>query len=284
MSDSPAIIWSNTDYPYICLIDKKRTLAFRAAIKEVVQPGDTVVEVGAGTGILSLFAVEAGAAKVYAVEIDPVLAECLRKTVKLNNAEDKIEVVEADAQTAELPQNVNVVIGELVDTGLLDEMQVAVMNSLRGRSVIGSQTKLIPQAYETFLQLVDTDNQFYGYQIAAPKHDWPYYSQDSGNWEQLKVTAVSKPQKVGHFDFAAGLVAYKIDKTLEFTVVPGEKATALRLSGIAHLTDNIKIGACNSFNGDKILYLDETHQGQVTLKVSYTMGAGLDNLNVTPTN
>src|SRR5665213_2085066 len=107
MSDSPATIWSNTDYPYICLIDRKRTLAFREAIKEVVKPGDTVVEVGAGTGILSLFAVEAGAAQVTAVELDPVLVKSLGETMRANHCEDKVQIIEGDALTVELPKNVD---------------------------------------------------------------------------------------------------------------------------------------------------------------------------------
>ena len=46
---------------YACLIDKSRVEAFRKTINEVVKVGDVVLEVRAGTGILSRFAASAGA-------------------------------------------------------------------------------------------------------------------------------------------------------------------------------------------------------------------------------
>ena len=281
MSAVGGIIWSNTDYPYLCLVDRKRTLAFRAAIEAVVRPGAVVVEVGAGTGILTLFAAAAGAAKVYAVEVDPVLARCLRDTARANGYDDVIEVVEADALTADLPQAVDVVVGELIETGLLDEMQVAVMNGLHDRGVIGPATRLIPETYETSLQLAATDNSFFGFTIHAPKHEWPYYAADADEWEHLRFTPVSDVAGVAEVDFRAGHVDPVVDTTVRFRVADGATANALVLSGSAGLTDGVRLGACNSFSGDKVLPLPEC-RGEVELRVRYEMGVGLDNLSVEP--
>ena len=50
------------------------------------------MDVGAGSGILSIFAVQAGAKKVYAVEASNMSEHC-KKLVEANNYQDKIEVI-----------------------------------------------------------------------------------------------------------------------------------------------------------------------------------------------
>ncbi len=63
-----------------------------------LDPGDVVIEVGPGLGSLTLALLERSA-KVIAVEIDPVLAEQLPRTVaeRLPEASGRISVVPADA-------------------------------------------------------------------------------------------------------------------------------------------------------------------------------------------
>jgi 2-polyprenyl-3-methyl-5-hydroxy-6-metoxy-1,4-benzoquinol methylase len=102
------------------LSDTARTDAFRAAIEAVVRPGDTVIDVGSGSGILSFFAARAGAKKVFGLETTK-LVEDARKLAEVNGLADRVEFVECDAATFQAPGKVDVVLGEWVGMFLLDE-------------------------------------------------------------------------------------------------------------------------------------------------------------------
>lgn len=89
------------------LYDRRRVKAFRRAIELTVRPGDVVADLGAGLGILSLFAAE-DAKKVYAVEWSPEVAEAGAAVARANTS--NIEYVVADARTVTLPEPVDVVV------------------------------------------------------------------------------------------------------------------------------------------------------------------------------
>ena len=274
-------IWSGTDFPYACLIDEYRTKTFQAAIEQTVKPGDLVVDIGSGSGILAFFAAKAGATQVYAVEIDHLLAESLKKSIWANGFEDKITVVEGNALSVSLPQNANVVIAEIIETGLLDEMQLQVINELRTKGVISAVTRIIPGSYESFIRLADVDNNFYGFKVMAPIHDWPFYSNDGNNLHRLKKTFLSEKKSLGRFDFEAAPVPASVSRTISFKIDAGQKVNAVELSGVATLGSGFELGATNAFNGNKFILIDEiTGPKEFNLHVSYEMGQGLGNLKL----
>lgn len=279
MDQNTEYMWANTDYPYLCLVDKRRTEAFRRAIRKVVKPGSIVVDIGSGTGIFALFAAEAGAAKVYAVEIEHLLADCLRQTFSLSKYKEVLEVVEGNALMVDLPESVDVVIAEIIETGLMDEMQVPVMNELHRKGIIGSKTKVIPQAYQTNIELVHIDDVFYGHPIKAPKHLWPHFTLNPEEWANPKVTIMSNKVSVTDLNLEQDINNENIDKTLAFKLVKHDKAiNAVHITGILTLTNGIELREANSVNGDKILSLlnDIPSDGeQVNLRIQYSMGGGL---------
>ena len=273
-------IWSNTDYPYMCLKDEARTFAFRDAIRAAVRPGDVVVDIGAGSGILSFFAAEAGAAKVYAVEIDPISAAALRQSIELNPAiADRVCVVEGDAAVVDLPRAADVVVAELIETGLLDEQQVPVFNALRRRGVIAAATRLVPASYETTLQLVTAEHRYYGFEIAAPKHEWPFYG--GAGWHPTPVTAASAAITTSTVDFAAGLIDEDVAGEVDVDVDPDAAINAVRLAGRIGLSEGHSLGPSHAVNGDKILPVRAfSGAGRATLRWRYRMGGGLGSLDL----
>ncbi|MDA7026887.1 50S ribosomal protein L11 methyltransferase [Bacillus sp. CLL-7-23] len=62
------------------------------ALERYVQPSDSVVDVGTGTGILSIASAMLGADQVEAYDLDPVAVESARLNSKLNKVAEQIEI------------------------------------------------------------------------------------------------------------------------------------------------------------------------------------------------
>lgn len=88
-----AIFKFNTDIGQHIL--KNPTIADAIVDKANVQPSQTVLEVGPGTGILTTRILEK-AKKVIAVELDPRMAAEVTKTVQGTPAEKKLQVILGD--------------------------------------------------------------------------------------------------------------------------------------------------------------------------------------------
>ncbi|KAL9242415.1 hypothetical protein vseg_016410 [Gypsophila vaccaria] len=82
--------------------------------------GKTVLDVGTGSGILAIWAAQAGARKVYAVEATK-MSEHARHLVKANGLEAVIEVIEGSIEDVSLPEKVDVIISEWMGYFLLRE-------------------------------------------------------------------------------------------------------------------------------------------------------------------
>src|SRR5208282_3450912 len=109
--------------------DRVRTEAFRRVIESVVRPGDVVLDVGAGSGILSLFAARAGAARVYAVEATTV-AVLAQELAAANGVAEIVRVIHGDIMDIEPPERVDVIVSEWlggfgIDEGMLVPVIVA---------------------------------------------------------------------------------------------------------------------------------------------------------------
>ena len=114
------------------LNDKKRNLAYKQAISKAVRQGhDIVLDIGSGTGILSMFAVQSGAKEVYACEMSKTMFEMGEDVLRANNMEKVVHTIHKKSTEMkvgeEIPQQVSLVVTETLDCGLLGEGILATM-------------------------------------------------------------------------------------------------------------------------------------------------------------
>ncbi|KAK4405569.1 putative histone-arginine methyltransferase 1.3 [Sesamum angolense] len=105
------------------LQDYVRTGTYYAAVLEnrVDFIDRVVVDVGAGSGILSLFAAQAGAKHVYAVEASE-MADYARKLIAGNPLlSERITVIKGKVEDIELPEKADILISEPMGTLLVNE-------------------------------------------------------------------------------------------------------------------------------------------------------------------
>lgn len=111
--------------------DHARNDRYRAAFAKVLK-GKAVVEIGPGPEvILSRLCLEAGAEKIYAIEL---LEETYRKaqqTLRRLGLEDKIQLLHGNAMTVELPEQVDYCISEIVGGIGGSEGAAKIINSAR---------------------------------------------------------------------------------------------------------------------------------------------------------
>jgi protein arginine N-methyltransferase 1 len=131
------------------LDDKLRLRSFRQAIQAHVKPGDVVVDVGTGTGVLAFMAHLAGAARVLAFDRSAIVrtAERVRD---LNFPDAPIEFYELDALTERLPRvKADVLICELIGNFGLEENIIPVIRRVRtqllrpGGCIVPGQMELL---------------------------------------------------------------------------------------------------------------------------------------------
>ncbi|XP_019850254.1 PREDICTED: putative protein arginine N-methyltransferase 9 [Amphimedon queenslandica] len=114
---------------YLMLNDIQRNSNYFKAILSTVRSMEssstTVLDIGAGSGILSLMAVRAGAVKVFACELSDVMCELCQDVISANDMSDQIEVIHSvSTELTQLPERVSLIITETVDAGLLGELIV----------------------------------------------------------------------------------------------------------------------------------------------------------------
>jgi ribosomal protein L11 methyltransferase len=102
------------------------------ALERVLQGGETVLDVGTGTGILAIAARKLGAGRVTAIDIDPAACAETLKNLALNGIDDGVDVLEGGIESAGGRYDV---ITANLRTPLLVDLMEKMMERLSGHGV-----------------------------------------------------------------------------------------------------------------------------------------------------
>src|SRR5690349_20700677 len=91
------------------LADEKRIDALSRAIAAIVTPGNVVLDVASGTGILGLLACRAGASRIYSPEQTATI-EVPREIARHNGFAERMHFVMDHSSWAEIPKAVDEVV------------------------------------------------------------------------------------------------------------------------------------------------------------------------------
>lgn len=259
-----------------CLLDKKRTKAFREAIRSEVKPTDIVLDAGTGTGIMALFAAEAGAKKVYGVEIAPDVAEIARSNIKHAGFKNKIEVLVSDIRKFKSREPVDILVMEMFDTGMIAELQGEAIKALWENGVINEKTRFIPGLAENYLDLIEYNFNFYGFEMP-----FTLQARNFGVSENIN-RKLSGPTLFASVDLTKPIDTC-IDSRVKIQVLRSGKFNAVRLRTKVKLNENLSLWGTSDMNMPVIYPVKpkKVKKGEEILAaVSYSMGEGFSGVKL----
>jgi protein arginine N-methyltransferase 3 len=180
--DSYFSLYSHFGIHHEMLQDKVRTETYQTAIcsNPELFSGKTVLDVGCGTGILSMFASRAGADKVLGVDQSSIIYQAM-DIVRENKLEDKIHLLKGRIEDLQLPvDKVDVIVSEwmgyfLLFEGMLDSVLYARDKHLApGGAVLPNKCSLHMVAIndsEKHGRLVSCWDDMYGFSMSCMKRD-----------------------------------------------------------------------------------------------------------------
>eukprot|EP00993_Chasmostoma_nieuportense_P001655 NODE_2516_length_1157_cov_23.187379_g2397_i0.p1 GENE.NODE_2516_length_1157_cov_23.187379_g2397_i0~~NODE_2516_length_1157_cov_23.187379_g2397_i0.p1 ORF type:complete len:351 (-),score=92.08 NODE_2516_length_1157_cov_23.187379_g2397_i0:85-1137(-) len=186
------------------LEDRRRMVAYHTAIfQNAAQFKDKIVlDVGAGSGILSIWAAKAGAKRVYGVEATKVAMHA-RRLVESNGCGDVVEIIQSTIEDIDLPTKVDIIISEWMGYFLLRESMLDSVLMARDRWLAPGGA-LYPSKAQMFLKRTK-ENFGVDMDVLTPAYrneQHEFYLQSSVWMELTPRDMIAKPCCIKEFDLA----------------------------------------------------------------------------------
>uniref|UniRef100_A0AAY5JYA9 Histone-arginine methyltransferase CARM1 n=1 Tax=Esox lucius TaxID=8010 RepID=A0AAY5JYA9_ESOLU len=186
----------------------------RAILQNHVDFKDKVVlDVGCGSGILSFFAAQAGARKVYAVEAS-TMAQHAEVLVNSNGMGDRVEVIAGKVEEISLPEQVDIIISEPMGYMLFNERMLE--SYLHAKKFLKPNGNMFPTLGDVHLAPF-TDEQLYMEQFTKANfwYQPSFHGVDLSSLREAAVDEYFRQPIVDTFDIRI-LMAKSVKYTVNF--------------------------------------------------------------------
>lgn len=198
------------------LNDTVRVDAYHRAIHRAIRPGDVVLDLGTGTGLLAFMAAAAGASRVYAVEHADFIE--VAKEIAAHNNIEVVDFVQANSRDYTPPEPVDVVLHEQMGDELFNENMVGNLLDLRRRA-LRPGGRILPSRFRLFVEPVTFHDAMRvrrlwntplpdGIDLRPMEHSLAAARFDTGRTDQLWVrpgsvaATIGAPEPILDFDIA----------------------------------------------------------------------------------
>ena len=293
------------------LKDRIRTGTYQNAILKNpdVFKDKIVLDIGCGTGILSIFAAKAGAKQVFGIEFADI-ADYANEIIKKNNLSDKITIIKSKVEDVKLPvEKVDIIISEWMGYFLLYESMLDTVLYARDKWLNKDGYMLLDHATITIAGIEDTDyksskvnfwEDVYGVDMSCFKNAvigeplvdvCPQKLINSSSCRILDIDLYTVKKEdldfsskyeltfVNNNDRFSGLVAWfdtgftKLTNKFNLTTSPYHKSTHWSQT-IFYTKNDLKINKGDKVTGSIAVKKSKTNFRQLDVKISYNVPKG----------
>ncbi|PBC31995.1 Protein arginine N-methyltransferase [Apis cerana cerana] len=143
--------------------NQKYYLGIKAAIEKKHQNGEeaNVLDIGTGTGLLSMMAAKCGADSITACEAFTPMAKCAIKIIQENGFEDKIKLIHKRStkmtigKNGDMVKKANILVTEVFDTELIGEGALSTFRHAH-ENLLEENSIVIPHSATIWVQVVES--------------------------------------------------------------------------------------------------------------------------------
>ena len=290
-------------YHFKLLRDYERLSAFKEAIDDyaIRNGGDSndstskvAFDLGCGSGVLSYFASEY-MGRIIAIELNNSTYQLAKENLK---EFDNIQVFNDDLLSfdfSKLNEKADLIICEMLDTALIDEEEVPVLN--RARKFLKDDGEIIPKGMINSAEAVFMNNHFIQYEddeyspiyVSLGESDvyseFDFMAEIDCNFSaeiELKIYGKEELDEIG---FGEKLCQEKYEKfnfKENFNIEEDKlKINGIKLTSFTKLNENIICGPTPMLNPEMLIPIEETEVkcgDSVRIRLEYVMGGGVETI------